>query len=154
MRVIVCGGRDFVDKDTLYATLPLMIAALRNRAKKYGTPITIIEGDARGADKLAGQYAEENGLRLEVYPADWEKYGKGAGAIRNLQMLSTGVDGVVAYPGGAGTQNMITIAELAGVPVTQLRVGGLLEDGDTGLQETTTKSALPDEVSGSDGGSE
>jgi YspA, cpYpsA-related SLOG family len=49
MRVLVCGGRDFADSALLYGVLDEL-----NRAK---TIICVIEGDARGADRLAGHVA-------------------------------------------------------------------------------------------------
>ena len=51
MRVLVCGGRDFADSALLYGVLDEL-----NRTK---TIICVIEGDARGADRLAGQWAAE-----------------------------------------------------------------------------------------------
>lgn len=83
-------------------------------------PITIISGEARGADTLAKQYAEECGWEYVGYPADWNTYGKRAGPIRNRQMLVEGQpDLVVAFLArdSRGTQNMINQATKAGIPV-------------------------------------
>lgn len=110
MRVLVCGGRDFTDYQLLcneMDKLPL----------DENQPITIIAGEARGADALAKRYAEECSWDYEGYPADWNTYGKGAGPIRNRQMLVEGVPGlVIAFPGGKGTENMISQAKAANVP--------------------------------------
>jgi hypothetical protein len=81
-------------------------------------PITIISGEARGADTLAKEYATECGWDYEGYPADWRVYGKGAGYVRNRQMLVEGKpDLVVAFPGGNGTKMMTELAMKADVPV-------------------------------------
>jgi hypothetical protein len=48
--------------------------------------IHIVSGGARGADALAERYAKEKGYELHVFPADWDRYGKAAGYIRNEQM--------------------------------------------------------------------
>ena len=78
----------------------------------------IIHGDANGADRLASQWAVDNGLKVEPYPADWAKQGRAAGPIRNKRMLEEGKpDLVVAFPGGRGTANMTKQAGEAGVPV-------------------------------------
>lgn len=106
MRVLVCGGRDFTD----YALLERMLDEL--------TITTVIEGEARGADKLSAVYAGYRGIPVERYPADWNKFGTRAGPIRNSAMLAKGKpDCVVAFPGGKGTANMIDQATKAGVEV-------------------------------------
>lgn len=83
-----------------------------------GTEPVVIHGAARGADKLAGQIADEFGFRTLAYPADWETHGKKAGFVRNTHMLREGrPDCVLAAPGGKGTAMMVDIARRAGVPV-------------------------------------
>jgi len=94
LRVLVCGGRDYIDKEKVHRVLSLF------------TNATIISGKARGADSLAATVANELGLPLEEYPANWGRYGKGAGPIRNQEMLDTGIDLVIAFPGGVGTHDM------------------------------------------------
>jgi hypothetical protein len=111
MRILVCGGRKFDDYKLLSEHLNQFIS----------TGLTIIHGAAKGADSLAGSWAKDNADNTEIYPADWNKYGKRAGYIRNVQMLNEGKpDLVVAFPGGKGTEMMINIAEAAGVPVVRV----------------------------------
>lgn len=76
MRILICGGRDYND----YSELCNEMDKLSLDEKQ---PITIISGEARGADTLAKQYAEECGWGYEGYPADWDTYGKRAGYVRN-----------------------------------------------------------------------
>ena len=53
-----------------------------------------------------------------AYPANWKKHGRAAGPIRNKQMLEEAKpDLVIAFPGGAGTANMVKQAREAGVKV-------------------------------------
>lgn len=111
MKVLVCGSRHFHDYYKLCNTMDDL-----NLDEKQ--PITIISGEARGADTLAKQYAEECGWDYVGYPADWNTYGKRAGPIRNSQMLVEGKpDLVVAFlaPNSRGTKHMIEIAQKAGV---------------------------------------
>ena len=110
MRVLVCGGRDFSDRMMLNEHLDTMHAA---------QPFTvIIHGDARGADTLAKEWALSRGVKHLAFPADWTQHGKAAGPIRNTRMLVEGQpDKVVAFPGGAGTANMVDQARRAGVRV-------------------------------------
>jgi UDP-N-acetylmuramoylalanine-D-glutamate ligase len=59
---------------------------------------------------------------MSIYPAKWDLHGKSAGPIRNQQMLDTGVDLVIAFPGGKGTAHMVSIAKKAGVKVVEIDV--------------------------------
>ena len=110
MKLLVCGGRNFEDKEWLYRFLDII--------HKEDPIDTIIHGDARGADRLAGQWAIDNGITELKFPADWEKNGKAAGPIRNFEMLTKSCpDLVIAFPGGKGTKNMIDLATKKGYEV-------------------------------------
>ncbi len=110
MKLLVCGGRDYLDAE--------LVGIVLDRIHKE-TPITLlIQGGAMGADSLARAWARRMGVENRTFEADWNKHGKGAGPIRNLQMLTEGrPDMVVAFPGGRGTTNMVDQAHLAGVIV-------------------------------------
>ena len=76
------------------------------------TEVEIVSGGARGADQLGERYAQERGYKLRVFPADWNRYGKQAGYIRNVHMADY-ADALVAFrmPGvSKGTDHMIRIA--------------------------------------------
>lgn len=110
MRVLVCGGRDFNDVEFIHRTLDAL-----SRLREFDV---MIHGAAPGADSLAGAWAKHHNMPVEVYPADWQKYGKRAGPIRNAQMLREGKpDVVIAFPGGRGTAHMTMLAREAGVKV-------------------------------------
>lgn len=68
---------------------------------------TIIQGGARGADAAAFRWAALRNIPCETFHADWNKYKHAAGPIRNKQMIDSGIDLLVAFPGGKGTTNMI-----------------------------------------------
>jgi hypothetical protein len=117
MRVLVCGGRGFYDWRLLEHTL--------YELNKEEEITDIIHGGASGADMLAHQYAYYNKIRIWHYPADWDKYGKGAGPIRNKQMLDEGKpDLIVAFigPGSKGTRNMVDQAKKYGFRVKEIEV--------------------------------
>ena len=113
MIILVCGGRSYSDLKRLYAVLNAIHAA---------TPITrLVHGSASGADLLAAQWARENRVTEIGCPAEWQRFGRSAGPIRNEQMLiDHKPDLVVAFPGGAGTRSMIGLAREAGVEVRQI----------------------------------
>lgn len=108
VRVLVCGGRDF---NNIYA-IDWALRALN--------PSEIIHGGARGADTLAGNWAEANEIPVTVCKANWEKYGKSAGPIRNQEMLELKPDEIVAFPGGRGTKDMVQRALKQGFHVTEI----------------------------------
>lgn len=114
MKVLVCGGRDFDDVAFAHAEL--------DRLHKEHVFTVLIEGDAKGADRIAGEWADLHGIEHVKYPADWAIHGRAAGPIRNEQMLNEGKpDLVVALPGGRGTAHMVRVAKLASVLVIDLR---------------------------------
>jgi hypothetical protein len=113
MRVLVCGGRNFTNRALLEAELERL-----HRAHIF---TVLIEGDARGADRMAGAWAEARGIAHEVFKADWDGLGSKAGPIRNQQMLDEGrPDLVVAFPGRSGTDHMKRIARAAGIDVVEV----------------------------------
>lgn len=109
VRLVVCGGRDFHDKAHVDGKLDQVIAHLVGE-------VIVVSGGCQGADRLAQEYAKNRGLRFEEYPADWAKYGKRAGYVRNKAMAEIG-DILVAFPGGRGTQMMIRLANEHGLIV-------------------------------------
>jgi ABC-type sugar transport system substrate-binding protein len=78
-----------------------------------------MHGDCRGADKIAAAQALDLGFWVEAYPAEWDKHGKKAGILRNLQMLKQNPDVVLAFRrnGSRGTTHMIEAAKAKGIPV-------------------------------------
>lgn len=107
--VLVCGGRNYSDYNTLAACL---------NALPF-TPNLIIEGGAKGADALAKRYAIESGIHYAEVPALWDTFGKGAGMKRNKAMLLLQPTYCVAFPGGVGTNNMVTLATSINIPIWQ-----------------------------------
>jgi len=81
--ILVAGTRTFSDYDLLKETLNEL---LRSNFLINDVTVHIVAGGARGADTLAAKYAHDWGFELHEFPADWNKYGKAAGPIRNKQM--------------------------------------------------------------------
>ena len=119
-KVLVCGGRDFADREWMDRVLRFID---RHHARLLPGPIgKIICGGAPGADTLAAEWAEGCGLPCRVFPAVWLNHGKAAGPIRNQRMLDDGKpDLVVAFPGGRGTADMVRRAQAAGIKTYPLK---------------------------------
>jgi len=109
LALIVCGGRDYSDSRAVYAALDRIASTRGVRLIRHG--------GAAGADRLAASWAEFRGVEAIEYTADWERYGRRAGPMRNAVMAEAGADGLVAFPGGPGTADMIRQAERCGIPV-------------------------------------
>lgn len=101
------------DKELVYVALD----QINNRS-----PISLlIHGSAKGADRLAAAWAFDRKVNQRPYPANWDKFGKQAGPIRNKSMLKYGQpDLVVGFQGGSGTRHMMAIARNANVPVVKI----------------------------------
>ena len=111
MKILCCGDRNWING-----------SAIRRELEKYPQDTVVIHGAARGADSIAGSIAKSLGMQVEIYPAQWNKYGKGAGPVRNKQMLDEGKpDWVLAFheniESSKGTKHMVKISEEAGIPV-------------------------------------
>lgn len=110
MRIVVTGGREFTDRSFVNASMDLLY-------RKYKITL-LIEGGARGADRLARDWAERTDVPLRTYEADWDTYGSAAGPIRNQQMIDEGKPhGAVVFPGDRGTADMTERLEKAGIPM-------------------------------------
>ena len=112
-RLLVCGDRKWRERHYLFDTLDDIHAL-------YGVSL-LIEGGASGADRVAKEWAHSRDIPVEEYPAEWDKYGKAAGPIRNRQMFYGGQpEMVVAFHRSLntskGTRDMVLIAREAGVP--------------------------------------
>lgn len=109
--LLVTGGRkydDWVRVDRV----------LRGYEERYGGLLTIVQGGAEGADKMAAQWATKRGIAHVEMRAAWDKYGPPAGPIRNRWMLRLPINEVLAFPGGTGTANMVDQATKRGILVT------------------------------------
>lgn len=106
MRVAIVGSRDFHN-----------YAVFRGCVDSFD--IThIVSGGAAGADSMAERYGRQFAIPFTVYPANWDKFGKAAGMIRNSQIVND-CELVIAFPGpkSVGTRGTISLAEKKGIPV-------------------------------------
>lgn len=112
MRVLICGGRDFANVAFIWSRLD----RLHER-----TPFTaIITGGYRGVDTIAIEWAvTKPGVKRYVCKAEWTKYGRAAGPLRNARMLEWKPDLVVAFPGGDDTADMKAKANAAGIQIEE-----------------------------------
>jgi hypothetical protein len=96
VRVVVTASRSWTNA-----------AKVRDRLSRLPSGTTIVHGGAPGGDTIVDAEARALGFTVEVWPADWARYGRGAGVIRNLDMLDS-------TPGRsiAGTKKAYVMAEI------------------------------------------
>jgi hypothetical protein len=106
-KVIIAGSRDFND----YPYLRAYLASI----PPWIEITEVVCGMAAGADTLGKQWAEKNGIPVKEFPADWERLGRKAGPMRNVEM-GVYADGLVAFWDGQskGTLHMIKFMESEG----------------------------------------
>lgn len=112
-RVVVAGCRNYENYDEAKCYIEYYVKDI----KKENTLI-FVSGGCRGADMLGERYAKENGYKTERFPADWEKYGKAAGPMRNREMAEA-ADYVICFWDGKslGTKSMIEFAKELNKPI-------------------------------------
>lgn len=108
MRVIIAGSRTIRQYAKVCEAVQLSGFAISR----------VVSGLAEGVDMLAVRYALEHGLPCDPFPADWKKWGRRAGYLRNEQMAQY-ADALIAVWDGKspGTRHMIEVAKARGLPV-------------------------------------
>lgn len=114
MRMLVCGGRDYDDRDHVWNTLCRIDA-------ERGPISVVVHGCATGADNEGMLWAQALDRKHAPFQADWRLHGKAAGPLRNQRMIDEGRPSlVVAFPGGRGTADMVRRAKAAKIPVIEV----------------------------------
>lgn len=112
-RIVIGGCRDFND----YSIFEPFVDKCLQRLSAEGN-IVILSGHCSGVDTMAEKYAKEHDYELEIYPAEWEKYGKKAGPLRNELMVQKS-NYVIAFwdEKSRGTKSLIQYAEKNDRPI-------------------------------------
>ncbi|ATN92191.1 hypothetical protein SEA_TIPSYTHETREX_62 [Mycobacterium phage TipsytheTRex] len=116
-RVLITGSRVWKDRTTIWE-------ALATELRRSPNGLIVVHGGARGADDIADRWAwgmKQEGWNVlpELHRADWDRYGKRAGILRNIEMVKAGADICLAFPLGVsrGTRHCMAAAEKASIPV-------------------------------------
>ena len=109
-KVLVCGSRSITNKSWVHAQIEKYVQELKSSSPTNLTNPVLIEGEARGVDSLAKEYAIEHNWSIEACPADWEKFGKSAGYIRNDAMVKKADFVIILWDGESrGTKHDIDL---------------------------------------------
>lgn len=110
MKVIIAGSRDLSH---------LSVRLVEREVARSGFQITeVVSGTARGVDRVGELWGRQNKIPVAQFPADWNRYGKKAGYLRNVEMAEY-ADALIALWDGTsrGTKHMINIATKGGLAV-------------------------------------
>ena len=108
MKLIIAGSRTF-------GNYKLLSAHLDDICARYDIT-EIVSGTAAGADSLGELYAKDHNISVTRFPADWNKYDRSAGPIRNAQMADYADACIVFWDGKSkGTKSMINLAKQKGL---------------------------------------
>lgn len=120
MKTIIAGSRSIHH-------MHILKEAIKIAEKDKGIKITsVLSGRAMGADTLGEQWATENGIPVQFFPAQWSDHGKAAGFMRNREMVKVADAAIFLWDGiSRGTQHCMAEAEKKGIKVMmiQVRVG-------------------------------
>ena len=107
--VAIAGGKDIAD--------PAAVIARLDQARAKYTDLVLVHGGGPGAEKIAAQWAERNGVHQIVCKPDWNRHGRAAPFRRNEELLNLLPKGVIAFPGSGITENLVDRARQLGIPV-------------------------------------
>ncbi len=112
-RVLIAGSRNYDNYREAKKYIDFCISNIR---LKY--TLVFVSGNCRGADSLGEKYAAENSFNLELYPADWNRFGKRAGPLRNKYMVEIS-DYIICFWDGKsrGTKSVIDFAQIFHKPL-------------------------------------
>lgn len=115
MKVIIAGSRHMTQDYTLIG------AAVVSSGFEVSE---VVCGLARGADTWGKEWAIIRSIPVKEFPADWDKFGKAAGSIRNGQMMEYADAAIVLiWDGSRGSQNMIDQMQKAKKPCFVVKNG-------------------------------
>lgn len=108
MSIVIAGSRSITDYTVLCDAIFLSDFSIEE----------VVSGCARGVDSLGERWAEENGVPVKRFPANWERFGRAAGMYRNAEMARYASGGIILWDGESrGTLDMIDKLRRLGKPV-------------------------------------
>ena len=129
MKILFTGGREWDDAETVDAALCMVLERLGLKSNE----VIVVEGGARGLDTTAHRIAADLGCKVMTFPAEWSKYGRSAGIIRNRRMLDTAPDLVLGFhsdlKSSKGTKDCVSEARKRKIPTV------VIDSSETNLKK-------------------
>ena len=117
LRFLITGSRVWTNKDRMY----WVFFELHKQLVNSNREAILVHGGAAGADLMAKEIWEAFGRPTEQHLADWDKFGRSAGYVRNAQMIESGANLCVAFikDDSRGASHCANIAAKAGIKVVR-----------------------------------
>ena len=109
MKLAIVGSRTFNDYDILKKNITAIFEV--NKISE------IISGGAIGADTLAEIFADEYHIKKTIIKPEWNKYGRGAGLMRNTEIVKQADFVFAFYKKSKGTKDTIEKALKSNTPL-------------------------------------
>lgn len=130
MKLIIAGSRDLmlIDEEITAAVTSFIINNPKTTIDLDSPIMTylteVVSGGARGIDKLGELWAKHRGIPVRRFPADWDKHGNAAGAIRNREMADYADGALILWDGESrGSKNMYETMRELGKPALCITYG-------------------------------
>ena len=115
MKTIIAGSRTIDDYDAICQIIIDSCFVITE----------VVSGTARGVDRLGEQWARENNILIKRFPANWSKYGKAAGPIRNEEMVKYAEAAIIVRSDHSkGATSMANLAKQYGLKVRLVDIYG------------------------------
>jgi len=114
VKIVIAGSR--------FATLSEQDLARLDAINAEHHVTEVVSGGADGVDAAGEAWAQSRGIAVRIFPAEWQRYHRAAGPIRNRKMAAY-ADAAALFPGGSGTRNMLAEARRAGLQVFDFMAG-------------------------------
>lgn len=96
-RILITGSRDWTNYQAVYDAVAYVSDYAIQKEGVSPEDVILVSGTAKGADRMSEEAAEALGITIERHPADWDRYGKRAGFVRNAEMVNAGADVCLAF---------------------------------------------------------
>lgn len=129
-RVLVTGSRNWRRAAAIHRALDHAHHNMLYEHNENGL-FVVVHGTARGADAMAGWYANECNWQVEAHPANWAQHGKRAGMIRNQHMVNLGAALCLAFirDHSSGASRCADMAQHARIPTLRIHDCGCHPNG-------------------------
>ncbi len=120
--IVITGDRHWTKKSVIQLAL-----------RPFGEDLEVVQGGAPGADRLAMKVCMAEGWLCHQFDANWRRYGRGAGPVRNGEMIDLDPDVVFAFHDdlwgeSRGTRNCVEQAMARSISVVLWKTDGTSED--------------------------
>lgn len=129
LKLLIAGSRDLITTDKLL--IEYIFRFYKKELHPAAKWLEIVQGEARGIDSCARDFARRYRLTGHSFPANWDLYGKSAGYKRNAQMGAFAHELLLIWDGKSrGSASMKAIMQKLHKPIHEVIITKDVFDGD------------------------